>query len=181
MQDKYSGAVTVGYAALFMTSWLSFMHFAGWTSFDSGGAALPFVMFFSIIMVVAGVFCFFNDAKVDSVLFIVIGTQGFSFSMRFLMMPNLEANTAYSAMDGWMLILIAIIVFYLWAASMKSNMIKRIFLLLFWLTFLAAALANWLALDIFAYIGGYLGLISAILSGWYSATTVLPGKSEATE
>ena len=96
------------------------------------------------------------------------------------MMPNLEANTAYSAMDGWMLILIAIIVFYLWAASMKSEMIKRIFLLLFWLTFLAAALANWFALDIFAYIGGYLGLISAVLAGWYSATTVLPGKSEAT-
>jgi succinate-acetate transporter protein len=181
MQEKFPGAVSLGYAALFIFVWLMFMPFAGWYSFDSFTAVLPFVMILGVTLAIAGVFCFFNESKVESVLFLILGTAGFAFMLRGVIFPGLEANTAYSPIDGWIMVLIAVVIFYLWLGSMKGNSVKQFFLLLLWLAFLAAALANWFSVDVLAYIGGYLGLISALLAGWYSASTVLPGKTSTPE
>jgi succinate-acetate transporter protein len=177
MQEKFSGAVALGYAALFISLWLSDLPFVGWSTWDSSVAVLPAMMILAVVLSIAGLFCFFNESKVDSVLFFIIGAMGFSFSLRFILFPNLEANTAYSPLDGWTLILIAIVIFILWLASMKGKAVKAFFLLLLWLSFAAAAIANWFSVSAFSYISGYLGLISALLAGWYFALTILPGKS----
>lgn len=173
MQDKFSGAVTLGYASLFISLWLFFMPFAGWTSFSSAEAALPFILVLGgVVLAIAGIFSFLNDAKIESVVFFIMAAANFSFSLRFIMWPKLQANTAFSPVDGWTLFLVAVVFFYLWIASFKGNTVRQLFLLGLWLAFLAGAIANWFSISIFAYISGYLGLITSLLAGWYSASMV---------
>jgi succinate-acetate transporter protein len=174
MEAKFPSAVTLGYAVLFITLWLFFMPAAGWFSFDSAQAALPALMILGgAILAIAGVFCFFNKSKVDPVVFLVLAGVIFSFAIRFVMMPNLEANKSFSPVDGWVLVLVAVVIFYLWLASLKGDPVKQFFLLGLWLAFLAGAIANWWSLTVFAYICGYLGLVTALIGGWYSASTVM--------
>jgi succinate-acetate transporter protein len=179
MQEKSPGAVSLGYAVLFIVFFLMFMPFAGWISFDSYSAVVPVMMILSITLAIAGIFTFFTEAKIESVLFLVLASIFFAFALRFVMYPELEANTSASGVDGWQLILTAIIVFYLWLSSMKGNNIRQILLLLLWLALLAGALANWIGMGALSYIAGYLGLLSGLLAGWYSASTVLPAKEAA--
>lgn len=177
MTSKFPGAVSLGYAILFITLWLFFMPFAGWFSFGSAAAAMPTIMILGgVVLAIAGIFSFFNENKIDTIIFLILGAVNYSFAARFSMMPNLAANSNYSAIDGWIIILLTAVIFLLWLASMKGDTVKQIFLLGLWLAFLAGAIANWFALAIFAYIGGYLGLISSLLAGWYFATTIITKK-----
>lgn len=173
MKDKFSGAVTLGYAVLFMALWIWGMPSAGWTTSEPAQVAIPFAIMLSGVLTIAGIFCFFNDSKIDSVIFFIVTTFILSYSLRFLWFPDLKANNNPSVLDGWILILLAVVFFYLWLASMKGSSIKQFFLLGLWLSLLAYALSNWFASTFIGYIGGYINLITSLLAGWYSASTVL--------
>ena len=180
MEGKFRSAATLGYAVLFVALWLFFMPLAGWFSFESAQAALPVLMVLGGgALTIAGIFSFFNESKVDPVVFLVIAALNFSYAIRFVMMPKLEANMTYSALDGWVMILVAVVIFYLWLASLKGDSLKQFFLLGLWLALLAAAIANWWSVAAFLYISGYLGLVTALLAGWYSATTVMAKKESS--
>jgi succinate-acetate transporter protein len=177
MEAKFPSAVTLGYAVLFITLWLFFMPAAGWFSFDAAQAAVPgWMILGGVVLAIAGIFCFFNKSKVDPVVFLILAGVIFSFALRYVMMPSLEANKTYSPVDGWALALVAVVIFYLWLASLKSDAVKQFFLLGLWLAFLAGAIANWWSLTVFAYICGYLGLATALIAGWYSASAVMSEK-----
>lgn len=182
MKDKFSSAVTLGYAVLFIALWLFAMPAAGWTTADPAQVVLPIqIILGGVILTIAGIFCFFNEAKIDSVIFFIVGTFVLSYSLRFLWFPNLKANTNPSTLDGWILVLLAVVIFYLWLASFKDNPIKQFFLLSLWISLLAFGLANWLASIAIGYVGGYAGLITALLAGWYSASTILSKKGDNTQ
>ncbi len=172
MQNKFSGAITLGYASLFISAWIFSISATGWI--QGAKAGLPFIMLFGAILVIAGIFSFYNEAsKIDTVLFLVVGAADFSYSLRFILFPNLQANTSPAGVDGWITILIAVVIFYLWLSSFKGNIIRQLFFLGLWLTYLSIAIANWFTLPVFNYIGGYIGLITSLLAGWYSASTVM--------
>ena len=177
MENKYSGAVTLGYASLFVTLWLFFMPYSGWYGVDSGNEALPILLVLGgVVLAIAGIFCLLNEAKVESVIFLVVAAVQFSFMMRFVMYPDMSANTNPAIADGWILFLVAVVIFYIWLASLKIGMIKQLFLLALWICFLGAAIGNWFAISFLHYIVSYVGLIAALLAGWYSASTILPKK-----
>jgi succinate-acetate transporter protein len=182
MEGKFPSVITLGYAVLFMTMWLFFMPAAGWFGFDSAQAALPFVIVLGgVVLAIAGVFSFFNESKTDPVVFLVLAAVNFSFAIRFVVMPNLSANTSYAPYDGWIFFLAAVVIFFVWLASLKGSSLKQFFLLGVWLAFLAGAIANWWSLEAFANIGGYVGLASALLAGWYSASTLITSKGSPSE
>ena len=62
---------------------------------------------------------------------------------------------------------------YVWVGSFKAGIVRMLFLLGLWLTLLALAIAMWFGLTGFAMLGGYLGLITAILAAIVSAMTVI--------
>ena len=179
MQEKFSGSVTLGYASLFLLLWLSHIPYVNWYPNETFTAAVPLWMIVSVTLAIAGIFCFFYDAKIDGVLFLFLGTTGFAGALRFVIYPNLEANTAPSQVDGWSAFITGVVILYLWLVSMKSNPFKQFFLLALWLALFGSALLNWFGLLFFAYIAGYLGLIAAVLAGLYSASTLLPPKKAA--
>jgi succinate-acetate transporter protein len=177
MENKYSGAITLGYTSLFISLWLFFIPITEWVGSESGTEVLPILMVLGgVVLAIAGIFCLLGEAKIESVLFLVLAAVVFSFSIRFVMSPDLSANTNPSILDGWILVLTSAVIFYLWLASLKSGAVKQFLLLALWLAFLAGAIANWFAVSIFGSIAAYLGMIASLLSGWYSASTVLPKK-----
>ena len=177
MENKYSGAITLGYASLFVTLWLFFMPFSGWYGFESGNEAVPILLVLGgVILAIAGIFCLLNGDKIESLIFFMVAALQYSFLMRIVMYPDMSANTNPSIVDGWILFLVAVVIFYVWLAVLKSGLIRQLFLLALWIALLAAAIGNWFAVSVVGYITAYLGLIAALLAGWYSASTILPKK-----
>lgn len=173
MNNKFSAASDLGYAVLFISTWLSSMVYAHWISGDAMSNALPMMMILGgIVLAIAGIFSFFREGKIEPVLFLVIGAASFSWTLRYTMSPNLPANTGPAAMDGWILIVIAAVVFCLWLASFKGHLIRQLFLLGLWLSHLAGALVNWTNSGAIGTIGGYIGLITALLALWYFLSSV---------
>lgn len=179
MNNKFSGFITLGYASIFISFWLGSMVFAGWVSFAAMQEGAVILMILGIVAAIAGVFSFFTNDKLEGTLFLIFGTYIFSFMLRFIMYPNLAANSKNASFDGWIVLLFAIVFFYLWLASFKGNMYRQLFLLLLWLSMLALAISNWFSITFFMYIAGYLGLIASLFAGWCSATTILKPDSVA--
>ncbi|MEJ2613418.1 MAG: GPR1/FUN34/YaaH family transporter [Ignavibacteriaceae bacterium] len=173
MKSKFPGAVTLGYAAIFISLWLFFMPVAGRFSLETAKVTVPILMVLGgVVLAIAGVFSFFNENKVDSIIFFIIAALNYSYSIRIKMMQDITTNSTYSSADGWIMVLIAVIIFYLWIASLKSNLIKHLFLLGLWIALLAGAIANWFSIAALLYLSGYLGLITSVLAGWYSGSTI---------
>ena len=74
---------------------------------------------------------------------------------------------------GWFYFIWAVFFAYVWVGSFKAGIVRMLFLLGLWLTLLALAIAMWFGLAGFAMLGGYLGLITAILAAIVSAMTVI--------
>lgn len=176
MENKFSGAVTLGYASIFISFWVTYMMVAGWLSGpDIGKASMPlYIIFGGIMLAIAGFFCFFNEGtKTDALVFWLVGGLNFSYALRFMWYANISANSNPAAIDGWIFFVFALVICYLWLSSMKGNVVKGLFMLGLWLTFLAIAIYNWFSIQALSYVAAYLGLITALLAGWYSYTTVM--------
>ena len=173
MESKFPSSVSLGYAAIFISLWLFFMTVAGRFSMDTAKVTVPVLMILGgVVLAIAGAFSFFNENKVDSIIFFVIAALNYSYSIRFKMMQDINTSSTYSSADGWIMVLIAVVIFYLWIASLKSNVIKHLFLLGLWIALLAGAIANWFSIAVLLYLSGYLGLITSVLAGWYSGSTI---------
>lgn len=172
MNNKFSGAVTIGYASIFLT-FLSFSLIYSGLINAPNEEYLPILMSFGFVLAVAGILALIGNDKIEGILFLSLGTFWFSFMLRFLWYPNLEANKSYAVFDGWVCFILAVILFYVWLASFEGHIFRKLLLLGFWLTFLAAAIANWFSLSVFSTIFAYLSLVSSLLGGLYSAYTIV--------
>ena len=181
MENKFPAAVTLGYAVLFISLWLWYMGYAGWLAVDSMTDFVPAIMILGgAVLAIAGLFSFFNSDKIDTVIFFIVSSYSFAFSLRFIMYPGLAANSNPAVTDAWTHIVLAVVIFCLWFASLKGNVFRQLFLLGLWLTELGAAIFNWTGAMIFAFIAGYIGLITALLAGLYFITSLQSKKEVGT-
>ncbi|MGH7071390.1 MAG: hypothetical protein ACREFO_15440 [Acetobacteraceae bacterium] len=65
------------------------------------------------------------------------------------------------------------VLFFVWLGSFKAGLIRMLFLLGLWLTLLALAVGEWTVLHGITMLGGYLGLVTAILAAIVSAKAVI--------
>jgi succinate-acetate transporter protein len=172
MENKFSAAASLGYASLFISMWMWYMNYTGWTAIGSASDIVPIMMILGIVIALSGIFSFLNGDRVEPILFLIVAAYLFSYSLRFVMYPNLPANTNAAITDGWFHILIAVVIFCLWLGSLNGKVLRQLFFLGLWLAELGAAISNWTAATIFAMIAGYIGLISAILAALYFFSTI---------
>ncbi|MEJ2616877.1 MAG: hypothetical protein P8Z35_18125 [Ignavibacteriaceae bacterium] len=172
MENKFSAAVSLGYASLFISLWMWYMNYAGWVAVDSVSDIVPIMMILGVVLAISGIFSFLNGDKLEPILFLIIAAYAFSYSLRFVMYPNLPANTNPAVTDGWAHILIAAVIFCLWLGSMGGKIYRQFFLLGLWLAELGAAISNWTAATIITVIAGYIGLITAVLAALYFFSTI---------
>lgn len=77
--------------------------------------------------------------------------------------------------DGWFLMTIALVNFYLWAAAWKSGKLGgavSFMVLLLWVSFLCFGLNGFFGFWVLLRIGGAFGLASALVAFYISATTL---------
>lgn len=182
MNSKFSGVITFGYASLFIMWFIWSLLYTGWISAHMEDA-LALILTFGFLLALAGIFALFNGEKVDGTLFLIVGGYSFAYMVRILWYPHLEANTKASPFDGWVALIMAFIIFYLWLSSFDSHIFRKLFLIGLWIVSLAVAILNWWPSSVLGVIFGYVSLIVSILAGLYSAYTVLdigklrPGKT----
>ena len=174
MERKFADSVTLGYACLFISGWLISMINAHWFSLpmESSGAMLVMILG-GVVLAIAGIFSYINADTLNTTLFLVLGALFFSFSLTSLMPSNASLAALYSGFSGWIYILFAVFIFYLWLSSFGGDIARNLFLFGLWLTLLALAISSWSSSTGFDVVGGYLGLITSLLAGYVSAEGVI--------
>jgi hypothetical protein len=174
-ENKFPGAVTIGYMTIFISSFYFGLIWSGWVQTITE-EWVTIVLIFNVLLIVAGLFSLSNTDKIDVLVFLTLGANWIGFILRFIWYPNIAANSAAAVMDGWICFLLTIVFFCTWFASLKGNLFRKLFLLGLWLGFLAATIWNWFSVIFFMNVFAYLSLITAILAGIYGASTIIDFK-----
>jgi succinate-acetate transporter protein len=146
---------------------------AGWFATAHGhGTAMMLPL--SLILVVIGILAFTNERALDAVIF--FGGAGLFWSGHEYLLSlgtasGASADPAHYA--GWYWFVWAVFYFYVWLGSFKAGLFRMLFLLGLWLTLLALAIGEWAGLHAITKVGGYLGLITAVLAAIVSALAVV--------
>jgi uncharacterized protein len=162
---------TVGYMCLALSIWMYSMPNAAWFSkFYGHGIAMLYPL--GIVLGVMGILSFIQGRGLDSIIF--FGGTGLLWSMQLYV----SSATTADAMDprsysGWYYFIWAVFFCYVWIGSFKRGIMRILFLLGLWLTLLAVAISHWGNLHSIMLVGGYLGLITAILAAITSAEEVI--------
>lgn len=172
MNNKATITSTVGYMCLALTGWMLSISNAGWFETAHGhGTAMMLPL--ALILLVIGILAFTNERALDAVIF--FGGAGLFWSgHEYLLAPTSAGAAADPAhYAGWYWCVWAVFYFYVWLGSFRSGLIRMLFLLGLWLTLLALAVGQWTGAHGITMLGGYLGLITAILAAIVSAQAVI--------
>ncbi len=175
MNQKYANPSTLGYAGFAITLWMVSMINAGWfaTSQPHNVDLMLAVTFGGTAMAIAGIMEFFRGRTLDMLLFVAFGAFWWAWALHANASTETAMPAAAGAYLGWFFLLWAIVAFYIWVASFRDGSARMLFTLGLWLSFLALAIADWTDSSGFTMLGGYLGLITAIIGGYISAADVI--------
>lgn len=172
--NRTANAAALGYAAFALTLWMTSMIPAGW--FDPTDAALTRWMALVLggcVLVIAGLAQGVRGNALDATLF--IGFAGFwwvdALSRRLATGGGLPSFS--SGMLGWYYIVWALFAFCIWLAACRDGVARMLFALGLCLSLFSFALAEWLRLDALTVLGGYLGLVAAIVGIYVAAAEII--------
>lgn len=171
MNNKAAITSTVGYMSLALTGWMLSMPNAGW--FDKlYGHGTAMMLPLAFVLGVMGILAFLNEGTLDAVIF--FGGAGLFWSGHVYLTASASAEAVDPGhFSGWYFFIWAVFFCYVWFGSFKAGIERLLFLLGLWLTLLALAIGDWTSLHGFTVLGGYLGLITAILAAITSAIAVI--------
>ncbi len=162
---------TIGYLSIALAAWMLSMTNAGWFA-GVFPRTTSMLMPLSIILIVVGVLAFVSERTLDAV--VLLSTAGLFWSDQgYIAAMVAGAGRVTPHYDAWGALIWAVFYFYVWLAAMKASSMRGVFLLAVWLTLLALAIADWSGAHALTVIGGYLGLIAAILALLISASAIL--------
>ena len=157
---------TVGYMCLALTLWMVSMSMAGWFSQEyAHGVDLLTPM--AVILAIMGILAHLRARSLDAVVF-------FGGALLFWT-AHAAGGTAGEPASyvGWYWAMWAVFFGYVWLGSFHDSLPRQLFLLGITLMLLAIALNMWTGLGFFQMIGGYIGLVTALLSGLVSASSIV--------
>lgn len=162
----------LGLVAFGLTTWLLSMINAGWYPAAGMGMVLSMAFAFGGTgQMVAGVLEYFNGNTFGTTAFFGYGAFWWSFAL----FVNSFGAKVPAAFVGWYLFIWGVFTLYLWIATFKSPRALYLVFLALWLTFFALAVGAWGGGAFFTQLGGYLGLVTAILAVYTSAAEVING------
>lgn len=186
---RTTNASALGYAAFALTLWLASMGPAGW--FDQPGTRLMPLLYAhpgntllillvatlgGCVLAIAGVGQYLRGHTLDATLF-----TAFAGYWWIAALEQHAAQTTYPGPTpgflGWYCIVWAFLAFCTWLAACRDGVARMLFALGLTLSLLSFALAQWMALDALTVLGGYLGLVTAIVGIYIAAAEMLNGTS----
>lgn len=158
---------TVGYMSLALALWMMSMPAAGWYE-RAYPPAEALMLPLAVVLGVMGILAFLHGRTLDSIIF--FAGAGLFWSSRLLSTAASGSPASYS---GWYFFVWAVFFCYVWFGSFRAGSERMVFLLGMWLGLLALAIGDWSELHILTLIGGYLGLITAVIAAVTSATGII--------
>lgn len=171
--NRTANAAALGYAAFALTLWMTSMIPAGW--FDTSDVMLTRLMAIVLggcVLAIAGLAQGVRGHALDVTLF--IGFAGFWWVGALSRHVAAGGLLPFSyGMLGWYYIVWALFAFCIWLAACRDGVARMLFTLGLCLSLLSLALAEWLRLDALAVLGGYLGLVTAIIGIYIAAAEMI--------
>lgn len=161
-----SASSSLGYAGFSVTLWMFSMINAAW--FDASQETLVMLLAVTIggiAMALAGLFSFFRGRTHNMCLFLAFAAFWWSWALMVHTVNNggIAPNSAFL---GWYYLVFAVVAFSLWLSAFRAGTGRMVFDLLLCLSLLALAISGWSGASWWRIVGGYLGLITAVV-GFY--------------
>lgn len=164
----------LGYGAFAVTLWLTSMTPADWFSPTVNAVALTplTIVLGGCVLAIAGILASLRGSTLDTVLFLGFAAYWW---VSGLVQDKLAggAAAASSGWLGWYYIVWAFLVFCVWIAACKDGVARMLFTLGLCLSLLAYALAGWTRIDALTVLGGYLGLVTAVVGIYIAAAEMI--------
>lgn len=164
MGGKLANPAPLGLAGFAFTTWMLSMVNAGWFNADGIGLVLGLAFAYGgLAQMVAGVLEFPRGNTFGAVAFFSYGAFWVSLALFF----DLFAGKAPEGFVAWYLLVWGVFTF-----TFRLNMAVQLVFLALWITFVLLALGDW-GISGMTRLGGYVGLVTAILAFYTSAAEVL--------
>ena len=170
MTGKLANPGPLGLAGFAFTTWMLSMINAGWFDAKSLGMVVALAMSYGgTAQLVAGVLEYPRGNTFGTVAFFSYGAFWWSFAL----FAHYFGAAVPAAFVGWYLFMWGIFTLYMWFATFRINRGLQLVFLFLWLTFVVLGVGTWIHSTLTTEIGGYLGLITAILAFYASAADVI--------
>jgi len=170
MNGKLANPAPLGLIGFATTTWLLSMINAGWMSADGMGIVL--VMAFAYggtAQFIAGIL---EYPKGNTFGFVAFSSYG-AFWWTFALFVEYFHGKTPAGFVGWYLLLWGIFTFYMWIATFRLNKAVMLVFLFLWITFVLLAFGEFAGSSFLHHLGGYVGLVTAVVAAYLSAAEVI--------
>lgn len=183
--NRTANVSALGYAAFALTLWLASMGAAGW--FDQPGTTLLPLLFEQPgnallplltavlgggVLALAGIGQYVRGNVLDAVLFIAFAGYWWIAAIEQHLV-QISTFAPASGFLGWYYIVWAFLAFCIWLAACRDGVARMLFTLGLCVSLLAFALGAWIDLGALTVLGGYLGLVTAIVGIYVAAAEII--------
>ncbi len=159
----------LGLAGFAFTTWMLSMINAGWyTGVDMGLVLSLALAYGGLAQLVAGILEYPRGNTFGTVAFFSYG----AFWLSFAFFVQFFSKGVEGTFVAWYLLMWGIFTFYMWIATLKGAKDVMLVFLALWVTFVLLAIGDF-GVSSFTMIGGYVGLVTAILAFYASAAGVI--------
>lgn len=165
----------LGYGAFALTLWLTSMAPAGWFAQPSNNLLLVLLTatLGGCALGVAGILQWLRGHTLDSLLFLAFAAYWWVAALGRHALAVDPAGPNSTDFLGWYYVVWALFAFFLWVAACRDGVARMLFTFGLWLSLFAFALANWLHFDALTVLGGYLGLVTAVVGIYLAAAEAI--------
>lgn len=157
-------------AAFGLTTWIFAMLNAGW--YPAAGVALILALAFAFggaVQIIAAVMEWSRTNALTTTGFVAYG--GFWWTLGLLLW-HFDKHMS-GPIVAWALLLWGIIFFIVWVAALRQELIVMLLWLLLWVTFIVLAIGTFSGAVALVHVGGYVGLITAIVAFYTMAARLV--------
>ncbi|HEX5488572.1 MAG TPA: acetate uptake transporter [Rhodanobacteraceae bacterium] len=172
--NRTANISALGYGAFAVTLWLASMAPADWFRPDENAVLLQPLMIVlgGCVLAIAGILKSLRANTLDTVLFLGFAAYWWvaGLAQRSLSAGFVEPSQGWL---GWYYVVWAFLAFCIWIAACKNGVARMLFTAGLCLALLAYALGAWIHLDALNVLGGYLGLVTAVVGIYIAAAEML--------
>jgi hypothetical protein len=167
---KLANPAPLGLTGFALTTWMLSMVNAGWFA----GAAVPLVLasafaFGGAAQFAAGVM---EMPRGNTFGFVAFCSYG-AFWWTFALFVQFFATGVPVPFVGWWLAMWGVFTFYMWIGALPLNRVLQLVFLTLWITFFLLGAADLFGIPTLHTVGGYTGLLCAILAFYLAAAEVI--------
>lgn len=173
--NKTANASALGYGAFALTLWLNSMTPAGWFDqpWNNGLLQLLTAVLGGCVLAIAGILQWRRGNSLDTLLFLAFAAYWWISALYQHTLADGTQVTTSAGFLGWYYMVWAFLVFCAWIAACRDGVARMLFTAGLCLSLFAAALSNWAHIEALAVLGGYLGLVTAVVGIYIAAAEVI--------